>query len=79
MEVTLASNHMIFVHGQVKDGCFSTPEAVVAEALRRMEEDENRALRLREEIEVGMNAANRGDFVPLDVEDIIGEILAENP
>ena len=79
MEVRLATEQKSFIHKQVRTGRFPTPEAVVVEALRRMEEEDIAKLaRLREEIGIGIEAADRGDFVPLNVEEIVGEILAEN-
>ena len=77
MEVRLASEHSTFVH-ELKAGRFENPEAVIAEALCRMERDEAKLIRLRAEIGVGIQAAERGDFVPFDVDEIIAEVIAEN-
>jgi len=55
----------------VAGGRFHSEEDVVAEALRLLEVRERKLEALRKDIQVGIDQLDRGEGLPLDVDDIM--------
>lgn len=75
MEINLSPQHEYFLKDLVRKGTFTDIEAVIDEAVRRMIEQE---AQLREEIRLGIEAADKGEFASFDVDEVIAEIVAED-
>ena len=75
MNVSLTVELEELVSKKVKTGLYQTASEVVREALRLLQErDQLRDMRLkalRKEIAIGIEQANRGDVVPLDIDEIL--------
>jgi antitoxin ParD1/3/4 len=72
--VSIPSDLEQFVNDQVAAGAYANAEHVVREALERMRErDKSRDSRieeLRQQIQIGIDQADRGECTPLDIEAI---------
>jgi antitoxin ParD1/3/4 len=66
MTISLSPELEHFVSEEVKEGRFSTPEDVVSSALQMLKAEEE----LRRKIRVGIEQADRGDFVEFNAETI---------
>ena len=69
MNITLPPDLEAFVHDKVKSGEFSTPADALAEGVRLLQERD----KLRQEVLVGLEQADRGEFVEFTAEDIMAE------
>ncbi|MDA1054563.1 MAG: type II toxin-antitoxin system ParD family antitoxin [Planctomycetota bacterium] len=72
--VSIPSDLEQFVNDQVATGAYTNAEHVVREALERLRErDRSRATRieeLRQQIQIGIDQADRGECTPLDIDAI---------
>ena len=72
--VSIPSDLEQFVYDQVAAGTYTSAEHVVREALERLRErDKSRIARieeLRQQIQIGIDQADRGECTPLDIEAI---------
>ncbi|HRX81234.1 MAG TPA: type II toxin-antitoxin system ParD family antitoxin [Pirellulaceae bacterium] len=72
--ISIPSDLEQFVNDQVASGAYTNAEHVVREALERMRErDKSRETRieeLRQQIQIGIDQADRGECTPLDIETI---------
>lgn len=70
MNVSLTPELELLVNERVRSGLYNSASEVIRESLRLLkEQDELRQIRLtklRAEINTGLEAYNRGDYVPLD-------------
>jgi antitoxin ParD1/3/4 len=77
MNVSLTPELEKFVHRKVKSGRYHTASEVIREGLRLLEEqDKLRAMRLealRQEIQIGIDQADRGEVAPLDVRETLAK------
>ena len=77
MTVTLPAELEELVKAKVSSGQFNSSGEVIREGLRLLEEkDALRQIkldRLRKDIAIGIEAADRGELAPLDVDAIIAE------
>jgi len=82
MNVSLTDEMVKFVETQIAGGDYVSASEVVRDALRvlkherEMEAEELRIL--REEIQIGIDAADRGEFSELTLEDMFQAALREN-
>jgi antitoxin ParD1/3/4 len=80
MSLPIPSNLQAYVDRAVVTGKFSSPEDVVAEALRRMQEQdakETQLVRLRERIALGLAQIERGEVI--DSEEVFRQLEAKYP
>ena len=72
MNVSLTPELKDMVNERVWSGLYNSAREVVRESLRLLKEhDEVRQMRLKElraEIQIGLDAYNRGDYAPLDID-----------
>jgi antitoxin ParD1/3/4 len=65
------------IEDQIKSGQYDTPEDVVRAGLMRLQTEVQFSAEeieeLREDIQIGLDQADRGEFVEFDAEDIIKE------
>jgi antitoxin ParD1/3/4 len=77
MNVSLTSQLEKFVERKVKQGSYQTASEVIRAALRMLaEHDERRSLemkRLSQEIKLGLDQVEAGDFAELDIKKIKAE------
>ena len=77
MTATLSGELEEFVNAQVQSGEYPSALEVIRAGLYLLEDQETlrqiRLERLRREIAIGIEQADRGEVAPLDVEDIIAE------
>lgn len=77
MTVALPSELEEIVNARIQSGQYQSPGEVVREGLRLLQEQEMlrqiKLEQLRKDIAIGIEAADRGEVAPLDVEDIIAE------
>jgi putative addiction module CopG family antidote len=59
-----------FVEELVATGAYPTPEAVVTEALRRLQEDQAKIAELRSSLAEAVAELDRGEGTPLDFDEI---------
>jgi antitoxin ParD1/3/4 len=82
MNVSLTPEMVEFVESEVASGDYVSASEVVREALRALRHDkqfEATKLRiLREEVALGLDAADRGEFSERSVEDILKGVLGEH-
>ena len=81
MNVSLTPDLAAFVEGELGRGDYGTASEVVRAGLRllRRERDlhEEKLAVLRREVMIGIEQAERGEFSPLTVEEIIAKVRAE--
>ena len=70
MNVSLTPHFEELVKRKVKSGLYHSSSEVIREALRLLEERDRRLEGLRKEIVIGIEQADRGEVVPLDIETI---------
>ena len=70
MQVSIPSDLDEFVQAAVQSGKYSSPDAVVAEALRRLERDYQEFLEFKASLEEATAELDRGEGTPFDVEEI---------
>ncbi len=77
MTVTLSDDMEKYVKAKVQSGEYSSVIEVVRAGLYLLEDQETlrqiRLERLRKEISIGIEAADRGEVAPLDIEAIVAE------
>ena len=77
MNVSLTQELEALVEEKVRSGMYHSASEVIREALRLLkEQDQLREIRLaelRKEIAIGVEQADRGELVPLDIEAIKAE------
>ncbi len=82
MNVSLPADMVEFIEGVVAEGGYSSSSEVVREALRLLRHEKaierERIAILRREVEVGLDAAETGDFADMTVGDIAAEVLRRN-
>jgi len=66
MTITISTADASFVDGLVATGTYSSPEAVVQEALSQMREREEQLARLRMELQRGIEQAEQGNLRELN-------------
>ncbi len=75
MTIALPSELEELVNAKIQSGQYHSASEVIWEGLRLLEEkDALRQIkleRLRKDIAIGIDQADRGDLAPLDIEDII--------
>jgi antitoxin ParD1/3/4 len=79
MTVSLTPEQERFIAERVSRGDYSSPEGMLSEGLKLIqakEEYQERLARLRDEIDVGIEQANRGEL--LDGRDVIEKIKTRN-
>ncbi len=80
MSVDLAPDLESLVREKVNSGLYLSPDDVLREALRLLEDrDQLRAIRLeelRKEIAIGIDQADRGMVAPLDMDAIRAKVAA---
>jgi len=82
MNVSLTDEMVKFVEAQIAGGDYVSASEVVRDALRvlrherQMEAEELRIL--REEVQIGIDAADRGEFSERTLEDMFQAALREN-
>lgn len=78
MNVSLTPELEKLVHAKVESGLYLSASEVVREALRLLEErDRLRAIKfeqLHQEIQVGIEQADRGEVAPLDVQGTLAKV-----
>jgi antitoxin ParD1/3/4 len=84
MNITIHPHFQKFIDEQIKAGNYSTADAVINSALGQLEATvefpPEELEELRREIEIGIEQADRGEFVAFTAEDVIREgreILAQ--
>jgi putative addiction module CopG family antidote len=79
MTVTLPADLQAFVDEQVELGNAAEVNAVVAEAVRKLQQkkDEEKLAALRAAVQVGLDDIAAGRVAPLDVKAILAEVLAK--
>ena len=74
MNVSLSAELEEFVNNRVKSGSYKSASDVIAQALRAFQEREaTRSAELddlRKEIDIGIEQADRGECVPVDMKEI---------
>jgi Arc/MetJ-type ribon-helix-helix transcriptional regulator len=70
MSFSIPAEYNAFVDELVATEGYSTPEAVVAEALRRWREDRARFAELKASLDEAVAELDRGEGTPLDFEEI---------
>ena len=70
MPLTIPVEFEAFVEQAIASGRYRSEEEVFADALRLLSERERKWQSLRDDIQAGLDDAERGDVAPLDVEDI---------
>jgi putative addiction module CopG family antidote len=70
MSLSIPPEYNPFVDELIATGGFSTPQAVVAEALRRWREDRVRFAQLKASLDEAVAELDRGEGTPLDFEEI---------
>ena len=77
MTATLSGELEEFVNAQVQSGEYPSALEVIRAGLYLLEDQETlrqiKLERLRKEIAIGLEAADRGEVAPLDVEEIIAQ------
>lgn len=77
MTVALPSELEEIVNARIQSGQYQSPGEVVREGLRLLQEQEMlrqiKLEQLRKDIAIGIEAADRGEVAPLDVEAVIAE------
>ena len=68
---TLGQHFDEYIKSEVKNGQYSSASEVVRAALRKMEENSTQLAELRSHLAIGEAEADRGEFVGLDVAEII--------
>lgn len=66
MNISISNDFTSFVDGLVATGTYSSREAVVQDALAQMRERARQLERLRSELQIGIEQADRGDLRLLD-------------
>jgi antitoxin ParD1/3/4 len=78
MNVSLTPKLSSFVDKKVKSGFYHTASEVVREGLRLLEEKDSlrqhRLKELRQEINLGLEQAYRGESKPMDVKNLIARV-----
>lgn len=71
MEIQISGKAEEFVKAKVTSGAYSDPATFVTDILLRAEEfDLLKLERLRREIQLGLDELNRGEGMPLDMDEI---------
>ena len=82
MHVSLTDKLDEYVRRKVASGLYNNASEVIREALRLKiaaeEQDEARLQRLRDAIDPAWEQAERGECVPFDLDDLIGELDRES-
>jgi antitoxin ParD1/3/4 len=71
MVINLPPDLDLFVRQAVATGVYESEEAVVIAGLRLLQERMRRLEELREELRPALESLDRGEGIPLDIEDII--------
>ena len=80
MHISLTPELESMIHHKVASGLYSDQSEVVREALRRFYAEDlvdsrsYKIARLREAVAIGVDQADRGEFVRLDLEEMLKEI-----
>lgn len=82
MDISLPENLKNYIQSKMASGFYRDEAEVISEALRQKivsEQTEDPTLQaLRREIMIGWDEAERGEFVPLDLETLQRELDAEH-
>lgn len=80
MTIQLSNDREQFVRSLVRDGHYSSEEAVVDEALCLLQErdDQARLAELRHDIAVGIEQADRGELGPFDPNGTLARIRSRH-
>ena len=77
MKVAIHQRFESFIEEQIKSGKFDTPEEVVNAGLARLRIDSIFSAEdladLRDEVQIGVDQADRGEFLEFTAEEIINE------
>jgi antitoxin ParD1/3/4 len=71
MVINLPPDLDAFVHQQIEAGRYESVEMVIIAALRLLQEHERKLEELRAELRPALESLDRGEGIPLDMEDII--------
>jgi antitoxin ParD1/3/4 len=71
MDISLPPDLEAFVHQQIEAGRYESEETVIIAALRLLQEHERKLEGLRAELRPALESLDRGEGLPLDMEDII--------
>ena len=77
MNVSLTPQLEQFIAKHVKSGRYQSASEVVREALRLFQDRDWRLAELRKEVQKGIDAAERGEVGPLDIDKFIAEMTRE--
>lgn len=70
MQISLPADLSEFVKQLVESGKYSSPEEVVAEALRRLQRHDREFVELKASLDEAIAELERGEGTPFDVEEI---------
>ena len=70
MKVSLTAELEQFVQQKIDSGNYKSANDVVCDALRLLQERETKLEKLRQDLAIGLEQADRGEAAPLDVEEI---------
>lgn len=80
MNVSLDSELERLIHDKVNSGLYPSASEVVREALELLDERDklrvSRLERIRKEVELGIDQADRGEVAPLDIRSTLDQIRA---
>jgi putative addiction module CopG family antidote len=68
MQITVVAEDEAMISDRVNSGAYRSPTELVQEALRLLRERDARMERLRGDIAIGIEQADRGALVPLNTE-----------
>ena len=70
MKIHLDDDLKAFIKGEVEAGRFDSEDAAINAAVRELRREQEDRAALRKEIQIGIDAADREDFVELSREDL---------
>jgi len=79
LHISLSPEYWRIIQDKIDSGYYANATEVIRDALRRMQENEsNQSLtRLRAELALGLEQAERNELVDLDLDEIENEAVAE--
>lgn len=77
MSITLAPQLEQLVNDKVRSGAYRSPEEVLGEALRLLDERERKLSALRADIHLGLDQVAQGDVSSLNIEALLETLRAK--